>query len=299
MTTSLVSIAYRLGFCFAVVITVASLTNAQPRNPASADIRQRNGKTVMVAVSNLDEDAGDCVTRHYSGTIIKVHHDAEYGIQIDGFTLLGPRGERNYFNVDQSIYEDFRLPRSDIGWLPTLIATNSKVRVDAHLCGVSGGVAIAQNIISAGAPSINAKSRRRHQHSGYIKQYSLAQRKRHPDRVKETKTIEGRFVNFEVGDYIHAMIKKPDGQTISFFLIKPGMEYFLVLHKNEPLTLTYQIVDTYIPEAGGMETIKRLISAKAANLTYAVWWKNIRTRFRMAQLQEKYDPLVQESTVEP
>ena len=31
------------------------------------------------------------------------------------------------------------------------------------------------------------------------------------------------------------------------------MEYFLVLHKDEPLTLVYQLVDTYIPEAGGME----------------------------------------------
>src|SRR6266550_4850568 len=75
------------------------------------------------------------------------------------------------------------------------------------------------------------------------------QRKRHPDRVRETKTLEGSFVNFELGDYLHATIRKPDGQTISFFLIKPGMEYFLVLHKNEPLVLTYQIVDTYIPEA--------------------------------------------------
>jgi hypothetical protein len=77
------------------------------------------------------------------------------------------------------------------------------------------------------------------------------------------------------------------------------MEYFLVLHKNEPLALTYQIVDTYIPEAGGMERIKRLISAKAGNLTYAVWWKNIRTKFTMEQLREKYDPLVRESTIEP
>jgi hypothetical protein len=126
-----------------------------------------------------------------------------------------------------------------------------------------------------------------------------AQPRRHPDKVKQTRTIEGRFVSFEVGDYIHAMIRKPDGQSMSFFLIKPGMEYFLVLHKNEPLTLVYQLVDTYIPEAGGTETIKRLISAKTGNLTYAVWWKGIRNRFTMAQLREKYDALVQESTIEP
>ena len=128
---------------------------------------------------------------------------------------------------------------------------------------------------------------------------AFGQGRRHPDKVRETKTIQGSFVSFEVGDYLHAMIRKSDGQKETFFLIKPGMEYFLVMHKGEPLALTYQIVDTYIPEAGGMETIKRLISAKAGNLTYAVWWKSIRTKFSMARLREKYDPLVQESTIEP
>jgi hypothetical protein len=126
-----------------------------------------------------------------------------------------------------------------------------------------------------------------------------SQRKGHPERVRETKTLKGSFVHFELGDYLHAIIRKADGQTMSFFLIKPGMEYFLVLHKNEPLVLTYQIVDTYIPEAGGMERIKRLVTAKAGNLTYSVWWKTIRTNFTMAQLGEKYDSLVQESTIEP
>lgn len=244
----------------------------------------------MFAVYNLVEDPGDCVVRTYAGTIIKIHHDEEFGVRIDGFTLLGPRGERNFMNVEQSIYEDFRLPRSDIGWLPTLIATGNRVRINAYLCGASGGVEIANNIVSIGPRPASSKSKRKHQHAG---------RKRHPDRIKETKLIKGSFFGFDVGDYLHAMIKKLNGETISVFLVKPGMEYFLALHKNQPLELTYQVVDTYIPEAGGMETIKRLISAKAGNLTYAVWWTDMRNRFTMAQLREKYDALVQKSTIEP
>jgi hypothetical protein len=107
----------------------------------------------MVAVYNLLDDPANCVVRHYSGTIIKVHHDEEYGIRINGFTLLEPRGERNYFNVDQSIYEDFRLVRAEVAWLPTLIAPNKRVRVDAFLCGASGGVAMAHNVISQAVPA--------------------------------------------------------------------------------------------------------------------------------------------------
>ncbi len=125
-----------------------------------------------------------------------------------------------------------------------------------------------------------------------------AQRKR-PDRVRETKTITGSFVGFEAGDYLHAIVKRSNGERLSFFLMKPGIEYFLVLRKDEPLELTYQVVDTYIPEAGDMETIKRLIAAKASGQTYTAWWRDIRTKFTLAQLEEKYGPLVEASTIEP
>ena len=151
----------RLFLCAAVVAILPSVTGAQPRNPAEADVRQTGRTSVMVSVHNLVDDPADCVLRHYSGTIIKVHHDEEYGIRIDGFTLLGPRGERNYLNVDQSIYEDFRLVRADIGWVPTLIAPNKKVRVDAYLCGASGGVAMAHNVDSQTLPAPTRRNRRR------------------------------------------------------------------------------------------------------------------------------------------
>ena len=125
-----------------------------------------------------------------------------------------------------------------------------------------------------------------------------AQRKR-PDRVRETKTITGSFVGFEAGDYLHAIVKRSNGERISFFLMKPGIEYFLVLRKDEPLELTYQVVDTYIPEAGDMETIKRLIAARVSGQTYPAWWADIKTKFTVAQLRKKYGPLVDASTIEP
>jgi hypothetical protein len=123
--------------------------------------------------------------------------------------------------------------------------------------------------------------------------------RRKPDRIRETKTITATFVGFEAGDYLHAILKRSNGERVSFFLMKPGIQYFLLLRKDEPLELTYQVVDTYIPEAGDMETIKRLVAAKASGQTYAAWWKDIRTKFTMAQLRRKYDPLVEASTIEP
>jgi hypothetical protein len=126
---------------------------------------------------------------------------------------------------------------------------------------------------------------------------SSAQRKK-PDRIRETKTITANLVGFESGDYLHVIVERPKGDRVSFFLMKPGIEYFLILRKDEPLTLTYQVVDTYIPEAGDMETIKRLMDAKASGQTYVAWWKVIRTKFTLSQLRSKYDPLVKAATAE-
>lgn len=136
----------KVAVVIALTLVFLSVANGQTR--ASSDIVERNGKTVMLAAYDLDEDPGDCVVRKYSGTIIKVHYDKEFGVQIDGFTLLGSRGLRTYLNVDPTLYEDFRLPRAEIGWLPTLIRKNNRVRVDAYVCGASGGVIIANNIVS-------------------------------------------------------------------------------------------------------------------------------------------------------
>jgi hypothetical protein len=96
---------------------------------------------------------------------------------------------------------------------------------------------------------------------------SILAQNRKPDRIRATKTIQGSLVGFEFGDYLHATIKKTNGEEQSFFLNKPGLDYFLALHKDEPLELTYQIVDTYIPEAGGMQKIERLTSAKSGKIT--------------------------------
>jgi hypothetical protein len=111
------------------------------------------------------------------------------------------------------------------------------------------------------------------------------------DRVKATRSLTGRFLYFEVADYTHAVIRGPAGKKVSFFL-RPGMDYFLALHPAEPLRLTYQVVESFIPEADSTVTIERLSEIRAGRAVYSAWWKQERARRSAAELERKYGALV-------
>jgi hypothetical protein len=121
----------------------------------------------------------------------------------------------------------------------------------------------------------------------------------HPkDRVKATKTITGTFKGFQMGDYMHAVITKANGKEVSFFLPHTeSVQYFLAAHKGEQLTLTYQVVSSYIEEAGGMQTIERLSAAKSGTETNATWWKKQRAGSSVSKLRTKYDAMVEQATL--
>lgn len=116
------------------------------------------------------------------------------------------------------------------------------------------------------------------------------------ETIRETKSLTGTFIGFEAGDYLHAVIRQPDGKTSSFFLER-GMEIFLVDHQNHPLELTYHLVDADIPEAGGVTTIERLSAIRAGDQTFAEWWKTAEPRF--GTLLDEYQTRIEEATLEP
>jgi uncharacterized cupredoxin-like copper-binding protein len=126
----------------------------------------------------------------------------------------------------------------------------------------------------------------------------VMQRRKPTDKVKATRTVKGYFTGFEVGDYLHALIKTSAGSEISFFVTQRGMKYFLALHKGQPMEFTYQVVDTYLPEPDDIETIKRLVATKVGDETYSNWWRQIKARLTMRQIQETYDPMVQAAIIE-
>jgi len=54
----------------------------------------------------------------------------------------------------------------------------------------------------------------------------------------------------------------------------------------------YQVADVNLPESGGMTRVERLVSAKVGALTFETWWKKVRAKSSLEQLDEKYGPLV-------
>jgi hypothetical protein len=117
-----------------------------------------------------------------------------------------------------------------------------------------------------------------------------------PDKVKATKSLSGKFVGFEAGDYLHAVFAKTDGQKESFFLER-GMEIFLVDHAKEPLEMEVQTVETDIPEAGGITEIDRLHAIRAGGVSFADWWKTGEPNF--GKLLDEYQARIDKATLAP
>ena len=119
-----------------------------------------------------------------------------------------------------------------------------------------------------------------------------AQQKSKGEKVLAVKTIKGRTVGFETGDYQHVDILRTNGRRKSFFIFKGGLDYFLAIHKDDVVTYTYQVADVNLPESGGMTRVERLVSAKVGALTFETWWKKVRAKSSLEQLDKKYGPLV-------
>jgi hypothetical protein len=128
---------------------------------------------------------------------------------------------------------------------------------------------------------------------------SFAQSRSRADKVKATKTVKGHFKGFQQGDYMHVVITKQNGSEDSFFLNQSeGLQYFLVAHKDKPLVFTYQVVQTYIPEAGGRQTITRLVGARSGELTDKAWWQKQKAGSSLSKLRKKYEDMVAQSTLQ-
>ena len=112
------------------------------------------------------------------------------------------------------------------------------------------------------------------------------------DRVKSVKTVTGTLVGFEIGDYQHVTIRTLNGKRLSFFIAKPGLDYFLAVNKSQRAILTYQVVDSFVPENGGVMTLERLVSAKVGNQSFEEWWQQLNRKYSADEIEKRYGPLV-------
>jgi len=126
----------------------------------------------------------------------------------------------------------------------------------------------------------------------FVAPAALSQKKSKAEKVISVKTIQGRTIGFQMADYQHVDIRAKGGRHKSFFIFKPGLSYFLALHKNNQLTYTYEVADVKIPESGGITRVERLANAKLGDLKFDSWWKDVSSKFTLEQLDNKYGPLV-------
>lgn len=119
-----------------------------------------------------------------------------------------------------------------------------------------------------------------------------AQNKPGPDKVKRTYTVRGTFVGFEVGDYVHAIIKTSKGER-TFFIGGAGLDYYLAEKGKKSGTFTVQVVDSYIEEAGGRMEIDRISAARIGKQSSAAWWSATRRKMSLDAISKKYEPMVQ------
>jgi len=98
-----------------------------------------------------------------------------------------------------------------------------------------------------------------------------------PNVVHDSTTVTGIFLGYEVGDYIHPVIRDDSGRIRSFWSTDPLMDYFLTCHVNERVILEIEEADSYIWEIAGMMRIFRVIGAGTGTLSYSQWKDSLET----------------------
>ncbi len=92
-----------------------------------------------------------------------------------------------------------------------------------------------------------------------------------PNVAYDSSTVVGIFLGYEVGDYIHPVIREEDGDVISFWSTDPLMDYFLTRLVGSRVILEIEEADSYIPESGGMMRIFRVIGVSTDTGSFFQW----------------------------
>ena len=92
-----------------------------------------------------------------------------------------------------------------------------------------------------------------------------------PSIIYGSTTVRGAFLGFEVGDYIHPVIRDENGEIESFWSSDPLLDYFLATHVGERVVLEIEESDTYIMELGDMLRIFSVTGATFGNVSFSSW----------------------------
>jgi hypothetical protein len=117
------------------------------------------------------------------------------------------------------------------------------------------------------------------------------------DTVISHHVLRGKLIGFEIGDYVHPVVRDGAGKKRSFFVNAHGLDYYLALHAGEMLELEYELVDSFFEEAGGVVRIERLVTATDGRLGAQEWWQMQRREHSLEQLHAQYELLIDQYTI--
>lgn len=109
-----------------------------------------------------------------------------------------------------------------------------------------------------------------------------------PNIIYDSTTVSGIFVGFEVGDYVHPVIRDESGEKKSFWSTDPLLDYFLAIHLNERVILEIEEADSYIWEIADMMRIFRVIGARTVTVSFTHWRDSLEAEGDPADLLGDY-----------
>jgi len=162
----MIKILVKVAIFMAIFALTGTVLFIQAQSEVKAEYASRRaGEPRMIALYNLASGLEeDCPAPfEYKGSIIQTRYDEEFGTRIIGFTIADRNNRRTYFNIDEDLYNEIKLPLVDMDWLNTLITKGRQVGVLAYGCGASGRMLMAQNVVDLAfikSPTISKNSSR-------------------------------------------------------------------------------------------------------------------------------------------
>jgi hypothetical protein len=89
--------------------------------------------------------------------------------------------------------------------------------------------------------------------------------KKSPDKIITSKKVRGRLIKIISGDYFYAQVSTKYGEET--FLIDSNEDCFLSKHPKEQLSINYDVLDRYIPQAsryGRINVIRNITTRKTS-----------------------------------
>jgi hypothetical protein len=99
--------------------------------------------------------------------------------------------------------------------------------------------------------------------------YELDLEKELPDKIITSKKVRGRLIKIISGDYFYAQVSTKYGEET--FLIDGNEDCFMRKHSKEQLSIDYDVLDRYTPQASGYRQVNIIRNITTRRTSLKKW----------------------------